>query len=92
MLVNKNKIELSELRKLEKVGHAKYPKYFYYHKIINHPTKNCFILKDKIQALFEIEVLCLNKEKKQVTTNMVSLQFGWELPKVEIPNKVMVPR
>lgn len=35
-----------------------------------------FIVKDKIQALVEAGVLCLNGENKQVTTNMVSLQFG----------------
>lgn len=33
-------------------------------KIISHPTKDCIILRDKLQALVDIDVLCLIKEKK----------------------------
>lgn len=57
------------------MGHTKDPKYYNYHRIMRHPTKNYFIFKDKIQALVEARVI-LNEEKKQVTTNMVSLQFS----------------
>lgn len=81
MSVNDNKIELSKPKRLEEVEHTKDLKYWYYHRIISYPTNDCFILKDKIQAQVELGVLCLNEEKKQVTTNMVSLQFGRELPK-----------
>lgn len=47
-LVNRNKVELPEPKRLSDVGQIKDTKYCDYHKIISHPIKNCFILKDKI--------------------------------------------
>lgn len=74
------------------VGCTKDSKYYHYHRIISHPTKDCLILKDKIQALVEARVLCLNDEKKQVTTNVVSVQFGKVLLKVGVSNGAMIPK
>lgn len=54
--------------KRPKWGAQKIPSTIYYHRIINHPIKDCFILKDKIQALVEMGVLSLNEEKKQPQT------------------------
>lgn len=53
MLVNNN--EVSESKRAE-VGYKKDPKYCHYHMIINYPIKDCFILKDKIQALIEATI------------------------------------
>ena len=48
------------------------------------PT-NAFVLKDKIQALVNAEVLTLKSEQKKVTANMVTLEFG-TMPKVTVPD------
>lgn len=55
MLVNNNKIDLCEPKKPEEVGHIEYSKYCHYHRIMSHPTKNCFILEDKIHVLVEVK-------------------------------------
>lgn len=73
MLASNNKIELPEPKRPEKVGHIKDSNYCHYYVIITYHTKNCFILKDKIQVWVEEGVLCLNEEKKEVTINVVSL-------------------
>lgn len=65
MLVNNNKIELHELKRLEEVGCTKDPKYYHNHKIISHPTKDCFILKDKIETPVKMGVLRLNKKRSK---------------------------
>ena len=44
--------------------------------MVHHPTSKYFILKDKIQALFDAGVLTLKSEQKKVTVNMVTLNFG----------------
>lgn len=54
--------------------------------------KNCFFLKDKIQALIEAGVLCLNKETKNVNTSMISLEFSQEMLGVKVPDGVMAPQ
>ena len=47
-----------------------------------HSTKNCYIFKDVLQDLIDVNVLKLRPEPKKVMTNMTSLQFGKELPSV----------
>ena len=44
--------------------------------MVHHPTSRCYVLKDKIQALVDVEVLTLKSEQKKVTANMVTLNFG----------------
>jgi len=51
--------------------------------MLEHPTKNCYIFKDVLQALIDAEVLKLHPEQKKVTANMTTIspiQFGWNLP------------
>lgn len=91
ILIKNNKIELLEPKIPGEVGHTSDLKYCHYQRIVNHSTKNYFILKDKFQALGDVDVLHLTKEKKKVTTNMISMQFGKELSGVKMPNKVLVP-
>ena len=50
--------------------------------MLGHPTTNCYIFKDVLQALINTDVLKLRPEQKKVTANMTSLQFGKELPSV----------
>jgi len=44
--------------------------------MVHHPTRKCFILKDKVQALVDASVLTLKSEQKKVTANIVTLNFG----------------
>lgn len=67
------------------------PKHYLYHRIISHPTKGCFNLKDKIHTLVEADMLCLSTKQKNVAANIISLQFGKE-PEVQRQNGIMVPR
>jgi len=49
--------------------------------MLGHPTKSCYIFKDILQALIDVEVLKLRPEQKKVTANMTSfLQFGVQPP------------
>ena len=51
--------------------------------MLGHPTKNCYIFKDVLQAEIDAEVLKLRPEQKKVTANMTTttpLQFGRGLP------------
>ena len=61
------------------------PNYCLYHRMVHHPMKACYILKDKIQALLEAGVMTLQPEHKKVTTNMVTIEFGQGFPKVPVP-------
>jgi len=77
-----NKLKLSEVRRPEEVGKTDDPSYCLYHKILEHPTKNCYIFKDVIQALIDAEVLKLCPEQKKMTANMTAIstnQFGRDL-------------
>lgn len=76
MLVNNNKIELPKCKMPEEIQHTKDSKYFQYHRIISHPSKDCFILKDKIQALIDVGVLHLN-EKKEASDYKHGLPQVW---------------
>jgi len=62
--------------------------------MLGHPTKNCYIFKDVLQALIDAEVLKFRPEQKKMTANMTAtspIQFGRNLPLaptgvVPIPN------
>lgn len=64
MIVSNKNIKLLEPKIPEKVGCTKDHKYCYYHRIISHSTKKCFIIKDKIQVLVLAGVLRLNEKKE----------------------------
>ena len=46
----------------KKVGKTDDPNYYLYHRILGHPTKDCYIFKDVLQALIDAEVLKLRPE------------------------------
>jgi len=50
--------------------------------MVKHPTKNCYIFKDVLQALIDADVLKLYSETEEVTANMTSLQFSRDHPSV----------
>ena len=51
LLQKSNKLKLSEDRCLKDAGKIDDPTYCLYHKMLGHPTKNCYIFKDVLQAL-----------------------------------------
>jgi len=55
-----------------KRGKTDDPTYYLYHMMLGHPTKNCYIFKDVLQALVDAEVLKLRPEQKKVTANMTA--------------------
>ena len=50
-LLKGKKIKLPEVRRPEDAAKTDDPNYCLYHGMVHHPTKACYILKDKIQAL-----------------------------------------
>jgi len=84
LLQKSNKLKLPEARRPEEVGNTDDSSYYLYYKMLGHPTKNCYIFKDVLQALIDAEVLKLHLEQK-VIANMIAtspLQFVWDLPPV----------
>src|SRR4051812_23314444 len=81
MLSKGGQLKLPIPRKPEKAGKTDDPRYCLYHQGLGNPTKNCWSLKDKLQALVDAGALRLKTEKKTTTANMTScLQFGQLLP------------
>ena len=49
--------------------------------MLGYPTKSCYVFKNILQALIDVEVLKLRPKQKKVTTNMtLFLQFGVQPP------------
>jgi len=67
------------------VGRTNDPNYSLFHRVVHHPTNKYFVLKDKIQALIDAEVLTLKSAQKKVTPDMMTLEFD-TLSKVTIPD------
>src|SRR3954464_14424434 len=73
--------KLPEPKNPEDVGKTDDPRYCLYHRGLGHPTKNCWSLKDKLQALVDAGALRLKTEQKTATANMTScIQFGQSPP------------
>lgn len=54
--------------------------YSLYHRIINHLTKNCYIIKDKILVLMDANILKLHSKQKKVLANIVTIKVGtWNI-------------
>ena len=66
LLYKSNKLKLTEARRPEEVGKTDNPSYYLYHRMLGHPTKNCYIFKDILQVLIDAEVLKLRPEQKKV--------------------------
>ena len=83
LLQKSNKLKLPEIKRLEEAGKSDDPGYYLYHRMLGHPTKNCYIFKYVLQALIDAEVLQLRPEHKKVAANMTAtspIQFGQNLP------------
>ena len=62
LLQKSNRLKLSDIRRSEKVGKTEDPNYCLYHRMLGHPTKNCYIFKDVLQTLIDAKVLKLRLE------------------------------
>src|SRR3954462_8876453 len=81
MLDKGGQLKLPEPRNPEDVGKTDYPRYCLYHRALGHPTKSCWALKDKLQALDNTGALRLKTEQKIASANMTScIQFGQPPP------------
>src|SRR4051812_898410 len=81
MLDKGGQLKLSEPRNPEDVGKTNDPLYCFYHRALGHPTKSCWSLKDKLQALVDTGALRLKTEQKTAIANMTScIQFGQSPP------------
>src|SRR3954469_10536411 len=86
MLNKGGQLKLPELKNPEDVGKTDDPRYCLYHQGLGHPTKNCWSLKDKLQALVDVGALRLKTEQKTAAANMTScIQFG------QSPSTVVYP-
>ncbi|KAJ8615181.1 hypothetical protein MRB53_034553 [Persea americana] len=52
-LLERNLLELPEPKRLGEVDKVDHPKFCKYHRMTNHKTVDCFVLKEKIQALID---------------------------------------
>ncbi|KAJ8629589.1 hypothetical protein MRB53_022912 [Persea americana] len=52
-LLERNLLELPEPKKLDEVDKVDHPKFCKYHRMTNHKTVDCFVLKENIQALID---------------------------------------
>src|SRR4051812_28581228 len=81
MLSKGGQLKLPEPKNPEDVRKTDDPRYCLYHGGLGHPTKSCWSLKEKLQALVDAGILRLKTEQKTATANMTScIQFGQSPP------------
>src|SRR3954467_2401469 len=81
MLSKGGHLKLPKPRNPEDVGKTDDPHYCLYHRGLGHPTKNCWSLKDKLQALVDAGALGLKTKQKTDFANMTScIQIGQSPP------------
>ena len=62
LLQKSNELKLSEVRCPDEIGKIDDPNYYLYHRMLENPTKRCYIFKDVLQALIDEEALKLRPE------------------------------
>jgi len=62
LLQKSNKLKLPEARRPEEAGKTDDPNYYLYHRMLGHPSKNCYIFKDVLQDLIDAEVFKFRPE------------------------------
>ena len=90
LLQKSNRLKLMEIRCPKDMGKTDDSSYYLYHRMLGHPTKNCYIFKDIFQALIDVLVLKLRPEQKKMTANMTAsspIQFGRDL--LPVPTRVV---
>jgi len=82
-LLEANIIELPEVKRPNEANQMDNPNYCKYHRLISHPVKKCFVLKDKIMRLHENGDIVFDDEvaTSNITT-MVNLGPRQSLPTI----------
>src|SRR5436189_3032138 len=70
MLYQAKKLKLPEPRNQEDLDKFDDPQYCAYHRGLGHPTKSCWVLKDKLQTLVDAGFLRLKTERDTATAIM----------------------
>ncbi|KAG5562842.1 hypothetical protein RHGRI_005537 [Rhododendron griersonianum] len=70
-LLEQKLITLPDVKRPHEEGKKNDPKYCPYHRLISHLLRDCFVLKDKIQELFDSRVIELPSPEK-VTANPIT--------------------
>ena len=73
-LLQKKVIELPECKRPEEMGCVNDPNYCHYHRIVGHPMKKCFTLKDFIMKLAKQGRIHLDLDV--VESNHATVTFG----------------
>jgi hypothetical protein len=73
-LLQKKVIELPECKRPEEMNHVNHPKYCMYHRVISHPVKKCFVLKDLIMKLAQQRRIELDLDEV-VESNNATISF-----------------
>ncbi|KAL0361087.1 UNVERIFIED_CONTAM: hypothetical protein Sradi_3793200 [Sesamum radiatum] len=71
-LLERKLIELPESKRPDEAGRVNDPKYCKYHRVVSHPIKRCFVVKEKIMALAKEGKIILDVEET-VDTNVVGI-------------------
>ena len=81
--LEKGVIKLPEPKRLEELGRIADPKYYRYHRMVNHPLKKCIMIKEHIMQLAKQGRIILDlddvAEANHVSTpirELCTLQFG----------------
>ncbi|KAH7855354.1 hypothetical protein Vadar_023999 [Vaccinium darrowii] len=70
-LLEQKLITLPEVKRPHEEGKTTHPKYCPYHRLISHKLRDCFVLKDKIQELFDSKTIELPPLEK-MTANPIT--------------------
>ncbi|KAH7855481.1 hypothetical protein Vadar_025365 [Vaccinium darrowii] len=70
-LLEQKLITLPEVKRPHEKGKTTHPKYCPYHRLISHKLRDCFVLKDKIQELFDSKTIELPPLEK-MTANPIT--------------------
>ena len=65
LLHKSKKLKLREAKCPEEVSKTNDPNYFLSHRMVGHPIKSCYIFKDSLQALIDVDVLKLCQSKRR---------------------------
>src|SRR3954470_22553608 len=63
-LLQQKLLRLSQLNKLEGMWKTKEPNYCAYHRMLDHPTSSCLVLKDQLQDFVNNHTLRLRPDQR----------------------------
>ncbi|KAG5556090.1 hypothetical protein RHGRI_006649 [Rhododendron griersonianum] len=75
-LLEQKLITLPDVKRPHEEGKKNDPKYCPYHRLISHPLRDCFVLKDKIQELFDSRVIELPSPEKVIANPITADDDG----------------